>query len=65
MLALARTAAQIRVLEDLFSVVELHETTLRGALPGARGQMNPVSAPLARALSAILEAKDRFERAGV
>jgi hypothetical protein len=56
--------AQRESLEDLLTVVEMHETKLRGALPGGPGQkQQPVGESLAGALRQILEALGRCKDA--
>ena len=51
--------AQRESLEDLLTVVEMHETKLRAALPGGPGQKQAVGDSLAGALRQILEALGR------
>jgi len=65
MLTNALTASQQEALGCLLSAVELHETELRGALPGSRSKMTHVGQPLAGALGDILEALGRCKRAGM
>ena len=55
--------AQRESLEDLLTIVEMHETKLRAALPGALGQKQPVGESLAGALRQILEALGRCKDA--
>jgi len=55
--------AQRESLEDLLTVVEMHETKLRAALPGGTGQKQPVGESLAGALRQILEALGRCKDA--
>ena len=55
--------AQRESLEDLLTVVEMHETKLRAALPGGPGQKQPVGKSLAGALRQILEALGRCKDA--
>jgi hypothetical protein len=55
--------AQRESLEDLLTVVEMHETKLRAALPGASGQNQAVGESLAGALRQILEALGRCKDA--
>jgi hypothetical protein len=55
--------AQRESLEDLLTIVEMHETKLRSALPGAPGQKQAVGDSLAGALRQILEALGRCKDA--
>jgi hypothetical protein len=65
MLPNALTGSQREALGRLLSAVELHETELRGSLPGARSKISHVGQPLAGALRDILDALGLCKKAGV
>jgi phytoene/squalene synthetase len=61
----ARDLSQVQreALEDLLTIVEMHEKKLRAALPGGPGQKQAVGETLAGALRQILEALGRCKDA--